>query len=249
MATHRTKPKSKGNIIVGWCDNGTVDGKFTEGIVYSILTSGLPIASAARVQGNQIGRQRQVLFDMWHKKSDFEWILWVDSDIVLTNEVLRLVWDSADPVTRPVVSGTYFISKENEQSLMEPYPALFMAHPDDPYMMAYVHPLPLNELLPVDYAGFGFLLMHRSVADTMREYHGERPFFMETDGESSDSNSKFISEDIRFFKLMKDAGIQLYAHTGAVVKHMKRFAFDQEFYKLYWITQANAEQKEKEAGS
>ena len=82
----------------------------------------------------------------------------------------------------------------------------------------------------------------------MREHHGERPFFMETDGESSDSNSKFVSEDIRFFKLMKDAGIQLYAHTGAVVKHMKRFAFDAEFYKLYWITQANSEQK-KEAES
>jgi len=45
-------------IMVCWCDNGTVDGKFMEGVVYTLLTAGLPITSAQRVQGNQIGRQR-----------------------------------------------------------------------------------------------------------------------------------------------------------------------------------------------
>ena len=50
---------------------------------------------------------------------------------------------------------------------------------------------------------------------------------------------------------MREAGIPLHAHTGATVKHMKRFAFDEEFYKLYWITMANSQaaqaRKEKEA--
>jgi hypothetical protein len=50
---------------------------------------------------------------------------------------------------------------------------------------------------------------------------------------------------------MKEAGIPLHAHTGATVKHMKRFAFDEEFYKLYWATMLNSMQaqarKEKEA--
>ena len=116
---------NKGDLIVCWCDNGTTDGKFTEGLMYTTLAAGSPIKSAMRVQGNQIGRQRQNALDYWYDHTDFPWILWVDSDIVLTPEVLAKVWAEADPTTKPVVTGTYFVSKENEQSLMTPYPALF----------------------------------------------------------------------------------------------------------------------------
>jgi len=97
------KPKER--IMLTWCDNGLVDGKFTEGLVYSILTSGLPIQGAQRVQGNQIGRQRQTAFDVWYK-SDFDWILWVDSDIHVTNSSLKKIWDLADKEKFPAVSGT-----------------------------------------------------------------------------------------------------------------------------------------------
>jgi hypothetical protein len=232
-------------IMVCWCDNGTVDGKFMEGVVYSILTSGLPITSAQRVQGNQIGRQRQTAFDVWHTKTDFDWILWVDSDIVLTNESLAKVWAARHPQERPV-SGTYFISKQMESSIMQPYPAIFMAHEDDKYLMSYVHPMPPDSLLKVDYAGFGFLLMHRSVADKMREFHGNGSFFIESMDEANKDKDTFIGEDIQFFMKMKEAGIPLHVHTGATVKHMKRFAFDEEFYKLYWITMANSMRQEKE---
>ncbi len=150
----------------------------------------------------------------------------------------------ADAKERPAVTGTYFISKQNEQALMEPYPALFIAHPTDKYTMSYVHPLEPNAMVKVDYAGYGFFLMHRSVADKMRKVHGDRPLFLET---STGGDGQFISEDIQFFMLMKEAGIPLYAHTGATVQHMKRFAFDEEFYKLYWVTNMAAHEKEKKA--
>lgn len=220
--------KTNDQIIVCWCDNGLVDGKFAEGLVYSILVSKAPIGSAMRVQGNQIGRQRQNAFDYWYDHTDFEWILWVDSDIVLTNKALELVWNEADATTKPVVCGTYFVSKQNEQSLMEPYPALFQ-WTDDPYKIAYVHPLPANALVKVGAAGFGFVLMHRSAGDKMREVHGTKPFFNETG-----VGEQFISEDINFFRLMHDAGVPLYAHTGATVQHMKRFSYDLGFYQMYW---------------
>lgn len=224
------KPNTQNNkIILCWCDNGTVDGKFAEGLVYSVLSSPLPIASAMRVQGNQIGRQRQQAMEFWYKETNFDWILWVDSDIVLTNEALEKVWRSVDSVNRPVVSGTYFVSKENEQSLMAPYPALFNFVDGEEFKMAYVHPLPKDALIPVNSAGFGFLLMHRSAIKKMLKVHGDKPFFNETG-----VGDKFVSEDINFFKLMYEAGVPLFAHTGAVVKHMKRFAFDLEFYKLFW---------------
>jgi len=233
MKTQTTMPqRNKGEIILCWCDNGLVDGKFAEGTVYSALTSQLPIKSAMRVQGNQIGRQRQVALEHWYDNSGFDWVLWVDSDIVLTEEALQKVWAAADAKDRPVVTGTYFISKENERSLMAPYPAIFDWVEGDDYKIKYVHPLPKDALIKVGSAGFGFVLMHRNAVTAMRKTHGSIPYFNETGvGEN------FVSEDINFFKLMGQAGVPLYSHTGATVKHMKRFALDVEYYKFFWNNQ------------
>jgi hypothetical protein len=33
---------------------------------------------------------------------------------------------------------------------------------------------------------------------------------------------------------MQEAGIPLYAHTGALVKHIKRFSLDVGYYDMYW---------------
>ena len=118
----------KETLSIGWCDNGLTDGKFTEGLVYTMITSvnkGVSINNAIRVQGNQIGRQRQALFTMWFEQIKTDWLLWVDSDIVLTADVLKLLWDTADKIQRPVGCGVYFISKETESSLRMPMPAVF----------------------------------------------------------------------------------------------------------------------------
>lgn len=227
-------PKNKDSIILCWCDNGTTDGKFTEGMVYASLTSALPIKSAMRVQGNQIGRQRQEALDFWMDKTDFDWILWVDSDIVLTEDALQKVWMSADKQLRPVVTGVYFISKENERSLMAPYPAVFNWVEGDDYKIAYIHPLPKDALIQVGSAGFGFVLMHRDAVKQMRATHGNTPFFNEIG-----VGEQFVSEDINFFRLMAKAGVPLYTNTGALVKHIKRFALDIEYYKFFWNNVAN----------
>jgi len=229
------KPKNNSQtngIMLAWCDNGTTDGKFTEGVAYTLITKPIPIASAMRVQGNQIGRQRQNALEHWYDKTDFDWVLWVDSDIQLTDAALKLVWESADPVNRPVVTGTYFISKENEKSLMAPYPAVFNWVEEDEYKIAYVHPLPANALIKVGTAGFGFVLMHRNAVAQMRKVHGATTYFNETG-----VGEEFVSEDINFFRLMAQAGVPLYTHTGALVKHMKRFALDIEYYKFFWNNQ------------
>ena len=227
-------PRANESITLAWCDNGTTDGKFTEGMVYASLTTQLPIKSAQRVQGNQIGRQRQVALETWYDKSDFDWILWVDSDIVLTEEALQKVWIAADKNDRPVVTGTYFISKENEQSLMAPYPAVFNWVEGQEYQIAYLHPLPKDALIKVGSAGFGFVLMHRNAITKMRQVHGAVPYFNETG-----VGDEFVSEDINFFKLMHQAGVPLYTHTGALVKHIKRFALDIEYYKFFWNNKPN----------
>jgi hypothetical protein len=199
-----------------------------------MINRSIPITGAMRVQGNQIGRQRQVALDTWYDKTDTDWLLWVDSDIELTNNALTKVWQAADKTSRPVVTGTYFISKENEKSLMAPYPAVFNWVDGEDYKIAYLHPLPKDALVKVGSAGFGFVLMHRNAITAMRKVYGSIPYFNETG-----IGDEFVSEDINFFKLMHKANVPLYTHTGALVKHMKRFALDIEYYKFFWNNNPN----------
>jgi hypothetical protein len=234
---------SKETLSIGWCDNGLTDGKFTEGLVYTMITAptrGVSIHNAIRVQGNQIGRQRQALFAMWLDQIKTDWLLWVDSDIVLTADVLKLLWDTADKIQRPVVCGVYFISKETESSLMMPMPAVFNETGEE-YSIKYLHPLPKNEVVQVDNAGLGLTLMHRSTGLALREKFGDVSMFAEIEN----VGDKFIGEDIVFFRKLKAAGIKVHAHTGARVKHMKRFSFDENYYSLYWKTAEAMEQAKK----
>lgn len=222
----------KERITIGWCDGGTVEGRFMSGITNTIIESKnnkLNIVNTIRVNGNQIARQRQSLWDFWADLSDSEWLLWVDSDIVLTMPVLKMLWDTADKDKKPVVTGVYFVSSQNEQSLMQPVPAIYN-ETGDPYRTQIIHPLPQNKVIPVDVAGFGLMLMHRSIIEPVRKVAGDLSVF----GENQQVADKFISEDVSFCRKLKAAGIQLYAHTGATVQHMKTFSFDQNYYNLYW---------------
>jgi GT2 family glycosyltransferase len=223
---------SKETVALAWCDGGLVDGRFMDSMLLTTMNApkiGMNIVNKIRVNGNQIGRQRQVLFDNWADVTKTDWLLWVDSDIVLTPDSLKLVWNAADKVSKPVVSGTYFVSKENERSLMQPFPALFKEG-SNKNELQIIHPLPQNELIKVDSAGFGFLLMHKSIIPKMRKISPHYSLFAEEEGLAD----KYISEDIVFFRKLKEAGVDLYAHTGALVQHMKRFSFDINYYNLYW---------------
>lgn len=233
-------------VALGWCDNGTTDGKFTEGLTTALVAgpgNGMPIHTTIRVQGNQIGRQRQALFDHWADKMKTDWLLWVDSDIVLNTEAMKKLWQTADKINKPVVSGIYFISKENEGTLMRPFPVIF--NDVSEHQIQYVHPLPKDEVLKVDCAGFGFVLMHKSVVTKLRQAHPGKGMFMET-GDGIDDH--FIGEDIIFFRRLRAAGIPLYAHTGAIVKHMKRFSLDYDYYGLYWTNEQLKEKLKEQQG-
>lgn len=219
-------------VAIGWCDNGLVDGKFTEGLLGAVLSASpaVKITSSIRVSGNQISRQRQQLLDSWYDNNVSDWLLWVDSDIVLDRQALSYLFSAADSKKIPIISGIYFISKEPEGSVMRPFPCVFFDIGGNE--IQHLHPMPEGDVVKCDLAGFGILLMHRSVVKRMRSAFPNEWFFMEEVGSIKDH--EFIGEDIVFFRKMKKAGVQLHAHTKATVRHMKRFSLDQNYYGLYW---------------
>lgn len=223
----------KETIAIGWCDNGNTDGKFTEGLIFTVIhgqkENNIKIDAAIRVQGNQIGRQRQILFDIWADEEKTDWLLWVDSDILINQEILKKLFDVANKKTHPVVTGVYFISKENEKPLMQPMPCIFYEGENE-FDMVPVMPFIRNQTIKVDFAGMGLVLMHKSVIPKLRKISPDYSLF----AEKENLKDKFIGEDIIFFKNLKKAGIPVYANTGAVVQHFKRFCLDENYFNIYW---------------
>jgi hypothetical protein len=221
----------KDSVAIVWCDNGMVDGKFMQGVTDVMLKSGVEFATSLRSQGNQIARQRQTVIDYWYDKTDYEWLLWVDSDVVISPEKFKLLWDNKDAEKRPLITGVYFTTDNPEEPLMIPMPTVFsfLNGGDGNLGLTRVHPLPVNELIKVDAAGMGFILMHRSIVPKVREVSPENQLFMEMG-----RGTKFIGEDIFFFALCDKAEVPLYCHTGALAPHMKRFSFDEHYYNAFF---------------
>jgi hypothetical protein len=198
-------------------------------VALSGAMNNFPILSCVRVQGNQIARQRQTLIDHWYNNLKTDWLFCIDSDIVLTLDIWEKICNAADKDVRPIVSGIYFIAKEDYGSLPVILPCIF--DDVDEYLVKYHHPLPIDQILKVDCAGMGLIVIHRDVITMLRKEYGEdAPLF----GENNMVGDKFIGEDIAFFRKCKKANIPLYAHTGAIAKHIKRVAWDMDYYGLFW---------------
>lgn len=219
-------------ITLGWCDSGTVDGRFTDGLMSIVLggpSMGLPVSSSVRVEGNQIARQRQDLVDYWYSKLKTDWLFFVDSDIILNLDIWNKICSTADKDKYPLVSGIYFISKQKIGSLPIILPCIF--NDIDNFTVQHHHPLPENQIVKADCAGLGLTIIHRDVITKLyKKYGTEVSLFAEND----QKGIKFVGEDISFFRKCKEAEIPLYAHTGAIAKHVKRVDWDIEYYNLCW---------------
>lgn len=216
-------------LAIAWCDNGMVDGKFMQGVTDVMIHSGVEVVTTLRSQGNQIARQRDKVINHWYDTNKADWILWVDSDVVISVDTFKLLWDNKDITERPILTGVYFTTDQPEESLMTPMPTLFnFVESNGNVGISRVHPLPKNKLMQVGAAGMGYVLMHRSIVDRIKAVLPNVPLFSDI-GHGKD----FMGEDIYFFALCDKADVPVYAHTGATVPHMKRFSFDEHYYDAF----------------
>jgi hypothetical protein len=221
-------------VSIAWCDNGMVDGKFMQGVTDVMLHSGVKFATTLRSQGNQIARQRDKVINYWYDNNKSDWLFWVDSDVVVSPDTFNILWESKDATERPIVSGVYFTTDQPEEPLMTPLPTLFnFVNTETAVGVSRIHPMPKNQLIKIGAAGMGFVLMHRSVVDRIREVIPEAPLFSDIG-----HGKNFLGEDIYFFALCDKAEIPVYAHTGATAPHMKRFSFDEHYYNAFMGAQS-----------
>jgi len=208
-----------------------VDGMFAESLVNTVIKmkNELPIRGFARVQGIQIAKQRQTLIEAWDE-SDVDWMLWLDSDVAITPEIITAMWSLVDKYTMPVLSGVYYTLWQPEATTMPmPMPAVFTVTETKSEPL---HPLPVNQLIQVPYIGLGLVMLHRSILDKLKTSFPDGVYFNETLAR----DGKFTSEDASFCQKLTKAGIPILVHTGITAQHMKRFAVDANYYNAYWGT-------------
>jgi hypothetical protein len=201
-----------------------------QGVTDVILRSGLKFETTIRSNGNQIARQRNKIINFWYDNNKSDWLLWVDSDVVISPETFLKLWAKKDVLTKPLLTGVYFTSTTPEEPLMVPLPTVYnFVERGEEFTIKAVHPLPADAFMKVDAAGFGFVLMHRSVVERLRKaIPEETPLFAE-----AGVGNTFIGEDIYFFMLCGKAEIPVWCDTSALVPHMKRFSFDEHYYKAF----------------
>lgn len=222
-------------VLLGWVDPGQVDSQFASGVMSVLLhkqyTGEGPFFNINHNIGTQIHTQRQGVINVW-KQSGIDWLLWVDSDIVITPQLFLKLWEVADKKDRPVVSGIYFISFERIGSLPSIVPCVFKE--DENGEIRPLHPLPDNEVVQIRHAGMGFLLMHKSILEKLEKFYPDEKYF---DVEAPTKENPFgKGEDVAFFEKLNGAGIPIFAHTGAIANHAKKFIFDEHYYHLWWDT-------------
>ncbi len=100
-------------VSIAWCDNGNVDGKFMQGVVDVLLKSGVKFETSLRSQGNQIARQREKVINYWYDENKSDWLLWVDSDVVISVDKFKQLWDNKDANERPIVTGIWVSANGN----------------------------------------------------------------------------------------------------------------------------------------
>jgi GT2 family glycosyltransferase len=143
---------------------------------------------------------------------DYDYILWIDSDIVFRTEHFdKLLYSNKD-----IVSGLYLMSDGEQYATVENW--------DEDYFkkngyFKFLTPELIKdkkEQFPVAYTGFGFMLIKKGVFENM-EYPWFRPEYVQI-GNATD----FTMEDVGFCLNARKKGYKIFIDPTVIVGHEKK---------------------------
>jgi FkbM family methyltransferase len=147
----------------------------------------------------------------WGGTIDYDYMLWIDSDVVFRFEDFqRLLAHKVD-----IASGLYLMADATHFAAVEHMDEARFQRDGRFEFLTPAKVAARSGLVPVDYCGFGFVLVRRGVFERL-EYPWFRPIYVEM-GECRE----FTSEDVGFCMLAKKAGIPILVDPKVVVGHEK----------------------------
>ena len=232
--------KNQGTVAIGYCYGSRTEDFHDSMELLKQFDREHNNLFCARVkaQGIYIEENRnQVVRQML--TTEASWLLMVDTDIKFKPEMAYALYDIADPVTRPMVSGIYF-SRLKQARLV---PIWFMEH-GSRYTSVQRIEGDGGQPQALDAVGMGFVIMHRSIFNKLHEIHGKDHwtwFSRDEVLDPDDGTMHHLGEDLSFCRRVKRAGFPIYGHAGVQVGHGKP---SMETYEQ-WLKEEHPEQLDK----
>lgn len=236
--------KVRDTVAIGWLNPGQVDGMFAMSI--AVLYRERPRITALFHDENSglLSRGRNLLVANFLEQTDAQWLLMIDADEQLSVEGFDKLCAAVHDVERPIVAGLYFGAWRGDFYPV-PVPLIFRDHPTMPTRFAPIVDYPRDAVIPIDSAGTGCLMVHRTVFERIRErdtnpHDPQRRWCWFRD---MPVNGDWYSEDHFFCSVARENGFPLHAHTGVVLPHRKRFWLDERHHLLNHPDMLTAEER------
>jgi hypothetical protein len=219
--TPRSPGEQTNALVVAFCAYYTVEQYFALSLAEFCRWRSDLVEAVITVQHVYLPSGRNYLVRKFLEETTAPWLLFVDSDILFSPQDVDVLLSTADPMTRPVVAGSY--ANMNEAgSRTEVWWREEAQGGSDPFER--LSPVPLKA------CGMGFTLIHRRVLEAMRDSHeGSDPWiWFDTPyrpgvGERIDRYSGGrIGEDYEFCIRARELGFSIWGVPWIEVGHMKR---------------------------
>ena len=211
----------KDKVTIGICSPGVVSTNFMTSIL-DIARSQKQLGQFISLQGSGvISRLRNQVAATFLDATKDDWLLMIDTDEMLSKDNFAKLLQSADAKLRPIVSGVVFGAWETGEIYPEPVPCIFMTN--DTGGLFPVHDYEKDRLIEIDAAGTGCLLIHRKVLERFRQDANEHQGKMWGFFQDMPLNGEWIGEDILFSLRAKSFGYRIFAHTGVLLPHERRY--------------------------
>jgi hypothetical protein len=166
-------------------------------------------------------------------KQGFEWIFFLDSDVILPDKALEKLFSHK----QPLINGMYKAKKPGGF-----FWAVWMRikSPDGKEAFSPISTW-TGRLIQCDVIGTGCMLVHRSVFEKIHEKFPGLPFFLWTKDRNSslldklglpDTLMRDVSEDFFFCLLAKQAGFPMVVDTSVRCKHIATIAITEDTVTL-----------------
>lgn len=222
--------RSRDKVAIGWLDPGQVDGMFMLSVMNVYGERRDRIEGLIRVNaGGLLSRGRNELVALYLAETDSEWLLMVDSDEQLGLDTFDKLVAAVHDTTHPIMAGLYFGLAPGDP-YPTGYPLIFRRVPDSTRFLP-ISDYPDDQVIEIDSAGTGCLLVHRSVFEAIRAEatpHEGKTWCWFRD---MPVNGDWFSEDHYFCSRAQELGFKLHAHTGAQLPHHKQLWLTERHFR------------------
>jgi predicted peroxiredoxin len=216
----------------------TYDLKIHIPTMVSLMTMWKPEHYILEKLGPTIGVNRNNLVERALANNATTHILFVDTDMILPHDMIARFLKFMESDEVDMMTAIYFQKNIPFRSTQ------FLSFTKDKFKRLRAADYDEGELVKIHSSGAGAVLIKREVFDKI-----EKPYFkfiLSKDG------TKYIGEDIYFFRKAAEAGLNLYVDTSIIAQHMNGsqiypLMFEQDYLRIGAACKKIGENQDKES--